>query len=304
MVATFQSLRTITTLRSQNYIGGSKGITLLQERFSPHRNTSRSQARSVVSSFLGDWVARYRSHPFRIVASLLVFSSLREEPRSARSCALSRALYSFAQMEAQMSQNMKDPAFLAECDIIWNDFAPYTTVDRVHELIVVHPKHIFLGFVDMTLGFLTRCNHVVQIKLRGLEMVLLNGQFHLNMPTSGEKHWETYFPKTAHDRALWEAMIGTDARTVTAIANVPAAQAAALAGNQPAAGEVPALVAAGTPITAPAAIAGSVGATVQNPFKTGAVGGVVQQSAAQPVVPIAITEPIGHVDPMEGISEP
>ncbi|KKN09978.1 hypothetical protein LCGC14_1041160 [marine sediment metagenome] len=125
-----------------------------------------------------------------------------------------------------MAQDMNDPTFKQLCGKLWNDFAPHTTIDRFHSKLAIHPKSTFLGYADVTLGFMTRCGHVAQWKLRGLEVKLLNGKQHLDMPSersSDGKYYPQFFPKTPADRAVLTTMVFTDARVTETIDSIPAA---------------------------------------------------------------------------------
>ncbi len=153
-----------------------------------------------------------------------------------------------------MAQDMNDPNFKQLCGRLWNDFAPYTTIDRFHPKLAIHPKSTFLGYADVTLGFKTACGHIVQWKLRGIEVKLLNGKQHLDMPSersSDGNYYPQFFPKTPADRVVLTTMIFTDARVTEAINSIPAVEVPA---------EVPASIDAGEPAQ------GSVAAAVANPF--------------------------------------
>ena len=153
-----------------------------------------------------------------------------------------------------MAQDMNDPNFKQLCAKLWSDFAPHTTIDRFHAKLAIHPKSTFLGYADVTLGFITRCGHVVQWKLRGIEVKLLNGKQHLDMPSersSDGNYYPQFFPKTPADRVVLTTMVFTNQGVIDAINSIPAQDAPA---------EVPASVDAGEP--AP----GTVAAEVANPF--------------------------------------
>jgi hypothetical protein len=153
-----------------------------------------------------------------------------------------------------MAQDMNDPTFKQLCGKLWNDFAPHTTIDRFHAKLAIHPKSTFLGYADVTLGFITRCGHVVQWKLRGIEVKLLNGKQHLDMPSersSDGNYYPQFFPKTPADRVVLTTMVFTNQGVIDAINSIPAQEAPA---------EVPASIDAGEPA------AGSVAAAVANPF--------------------------------------
>ncbi len=153
-----------------------------------------------------------------------------------------------------MAQDMNDPTFKQLCGKLWNDFAPHTTIDRFHAKLAINPKSTFLGYADVTLGFITRCGHVVQWKLRGIEVKLLNGKQHLDMPSersSDGNYYPQFFPKTPADRVVLTTMVFTNQGVIDAINSIPAQEVPA---------EVPASVDAGEPE------AGSVAASVANPF--------------------------------------
>lgn len=154
-----------------------------------------------------------------------------------------------------MAQDMNDPDFKNLCGKLWNDFAPHTTIDRFHPKLAIHPKSTFLGYADVTLGFKTACGHIVQWKLRGIEVKLLNGKQHLDMPSersSDGNYYPQFFPKTPADRVVLTTMVFTHQGVVDAINSIPAQEAPA---------EVPASVDASDE---PAL--GSVAASVDNPF--------------------------------------
>lgn len=149
-----------------------------------------------------------------------------------------------------MAQDMNDPNFKQLCGRLWNDFAPFTTIDRFHAKLAIHPKSTFLGYADVTLGFKTACGHIVQWKLRGLEVKLLNGKQHIDMPSeraSDGKYYPQFFPKTPADRVVLTTMVFTDARVSATIDSIPEQEVAESIG----AGE---------------AAEGSVAACVDNPF--------------------------------------
>ncbi len=153
-----------------------------------------------------------------------------------------------------MAQDMNDPNFKQLCARLWNDFAPHTTIDRFHPKLAIHPKSTFLGYADVTLGFKTACGHVTQWKLRGIEVKLLNGKQHLDMPSersSDGNYYPQFFPKTPADRVVLTTMVFTDARVIEAINSIPAVEVPA---------EVPASIDAEGPVE------GSVAAGVDNPF--------------------------------------
>lgn len=161
-----------------------------------------------------------------------------------------------------MSQDMNDPKFLKLCNALWEDFAPYTTIDRFHEKIAVHEKSVFLGYADVTLGFLTRCGHIVQWKLRGIEVKMLNAKTHLDMPSdkgADGNYYPLFFPKTPADRVVLTTMVFTHEGVKAAVENATAAIEAS-APAQLATGEVAASV------DAAEAHPNSVGAQTANPF--------------------------------------
>jgi hypothetical protein len=154
-----------------------------------------------------------------------------------------------------MAQDMNDPNFKQLCANLWNDFAPHTTIDRFHAKLSIHPKSTFLGYADVTLGFKTACGHIVQWKLRGIEVKLLNGKQHLDMPSersSDGQYYPQFFPKTPADRVVLTTMVFTDARVTEVIASIPAQEPAPSAEIPASIGDEPA--------------AGSVAASVGNPF--------------------------------------
>ena len=154
-----------------------------------------------------------------------------------------------------MAQDMNDPNFKKLCGALWNDFAPHTTIDRFHGKLSIHPKSTFLGYADVTLGFATQCGHIVQWKLRGIEVKLLNGKQHLDMPSersSDGQYYPQFFPKTPADRVVLTTMVFTDARVTAVIESIPASEPAPSAEVPASIGEEPA--------------PGSVAASVDNPF--------------------------------------
>lgn len=161
-----------------------------------------------------------------------------------------------------MAQDMNDPNFKQKCAAIWPAYANNTTIDRFHEKIAVHAKSVFLGYADLTLGLILQGGHVAQWKLRGVEVKMLNGKAHLDMPSdkgADGNYYPQFFPKTAEDREIVTTLVFSSEAVKTAIEN---AQRVIDASNtpEPASTELPASVDAGAPAE------GSVGATVANPF--------------------------------------
>lgn len=161
-----------------------------------------------------------------------------------------------------MAQDMNDPNFKAKCAAIWPTYANHTTIDRFHEKIAVHAKSVFLGYVDLTLGLILQGGHVAQWKLRGVEVKMLNGKAHLDMPSdkgADGNYYPQFFPKTAEDREIITTLVFSAPAIKQAVEN---AQRVIDAQSQPepASTELPASVDAGTPEP------GSIGATVANPF--------------------------------------
>jgi hypothetical protein len=121
-----------------------------------------------------------------------------------------------------MAQDMNDPNFKKLCNDLWEDFAPHTTIDRFHEKIAVHEKSVFLGYADITLGFLTRCGHIVQWKLRGVEVKMLNGKSHLDMPSdkgADGNYYPQFFPKTPADRVVLTTMVFSAPGIIASVEN-------------------------------------------------------------------------------------
>ncbi len=165
-----------------------------------------------------------------------------------------------------MAQNMNDPDFKAKCALIWPAYANNTTIDRFYEAIAVHQKSVFLGYLDITLGLILQGGHVAKWKLRGIQVKLLGGKAHLDMPSDESddgKFFETYFPKTAEDRHIITTLVFSAPAIKQAVVNATRViesmqPAAAAPAANPA--ELPASVDAGVPAE------GSVGALVDNPF--------------------------------------
>ncbi len=154
-----------------------------------------------------------------------------------------------------MSQNMDDPQFKQECAKIWSDYAPHTTIDSFNGSIALHEKSTFLGYADVTLGIKTASGHTSQWKLRGLEVKLLGGKPHLDMPQekgSNGKWYPKFFPKSAADRVVITALVFSDSRVIAAIEQA-AVEAAAKAEPESAA-------------SSDEGVEGAVGAQVDNPF--------------------------------------
>lgn len=159
-----------------------------------------------------------------------------------------------------MAQDMNDPDFKQQCAQVWPAYANNTSIDRFHEKIAVHAKSVFLGYADITLGLTLAGGHVAQWKLRGVEVKMLNGKAHLDMPSergSDNKFYPTFFPKTPVDRSVITTLIFSDSRIKTAVEN--AAKQIEAPAAQPEA-EISASVDASAP--AP----DSIGAQVANPF--------------------------------------
>ena len=111
-----------------------------------------------------------------------------------------------------MSQDMNDPQFKKECALIWEDMSPHSSVDEVRSAIKIHPKSIFLGYVEITLGRKLACGFVSKEKIRGIEIKILGGKPHLDFPgnknkAEGKFYPPNVFPRTPHDRMVWTALV-------------------------------------------------------------------------------------------------
>lgn len=97
-------------------------------------------------------------------------------------------------------------------------------LDRFHAKIVKHPKSIFLGYADITIGI---PSIGFALKVRGVELKNLKGNPHLDFPSergADNVFYPQVFPKTGELRAVLTTALFSDQRvldTVEAAARVP-----------------------------------------------------------------------------------
>lgn len=114
------------------------------------------------------------------------------------------------------------------CAALWNQMAPYTTIDRFHENIKVREKSVFLGHVEVTLGM----GPLFAWKSRGIAVKLLNGKPHIDPHAeqgSDGKYYPTNFPKTPEAREVITTLIFQNEQILQAMqkaAEAPAPQPA------------------------------------------------------------------------------
>lgn len=98
------------------------------------------------------------------------------------------------------------------------------TVDRFHAKIMPHEKSTFLGYADITVDASAGVPGL-KLKLRGIEVKVLKGNNHLDMPSekgADGQYYPRFFPLTGEFRAVLTTAIF---RNPQVIATVEAAKA-------------------------------------------------------------------------------
>jgi len=104
-------------------------------------------------------------------------------------------------------------------------------VDRFHAKIIPHEKSTFLGYADITLN-VSNALPGMKLKLRGIEVKILKGTQHLDMPTekgADGQYYPRFFPLSGELRAVLTTAIFRNeqvASCLEAAKNMPAPQAA------------------------------------------------------------------------------
>lgn len=105
------------------------------------------------------------------------------------------------------------------------------TVDRFHAKIIPHEKSTFLGYADITVDCTSKVPGL-KLKLRGIEVKVLKGNNHLDMPSekgADGQYYPRFFPLTGELRAVLTTAIFMNpqvAASVEAAKTMPAPQAA------------------------------------------------------------------------------
>lgn len=119
---------------------------------------------------------------------------------------------------------------LLECKNLYAALIKYSTIDRFHPSIVQHPQSTFLGYLDITLAIEVAGGSVLPIKLRGIGVKILKGDFVLDMPAergsseaTKDQFYDHFMPKSAQLRTVIQTWVAQDPEIVAVIAEAKTA---------------------------------------------------------------------------------
>lgn len=111
-------------------------------------------------------------------------------------------------------------------ETLWN--ALRITVERFNTVIKPHDKSTFLGYADVKVDATAVVPGLV-FQLRGIEVKILKGNQHVDMPSekgADGKFYPQYFPQTAELRAVLTTAIFLDGKVASAVEAAKNAQPA------------------------------------------------------------------------------